>query len=332
MDWHPTQFFRSSPVPSPFALLILNQPINENAFAELYKHGISPQELYIYIYRQRQLTNCHSKFYRLRRRRREPILRAYEGTRKRDLQRISTYLSTHTKYNVQADNNQQLPNAIVGDLDSITNSVRTHYSTLGVPVVEDSDQYSTDFTKCLRFLRGHEREIVSGRYASSTTATSNGTRLEIVILGGLGGRVDQAFSQIHHLYCMSMEQGAESSSSPGGGNLYLISEESITFVLKRGNNVVHVPGTRYRSQGRSEGEGDYLQENVGIIPVTGPARITTRGFEWDVKDWRSSIGGQLSTSNHIRAETVEVESEEAVLLTIELADGLKGGRRRRDHG
>lgn len=211
-------------------------------------------------------------------------------------------------------------------------------------MVEDGDQYSTDFTKCLRYLRGHEQEIVSGRYVSSTTATAtaaaNGrseTRLEIVILGGLGGRVDQAFSQIHHLYCMSLETESSSSSSSsgsaisGGGNLYLISEESITFVLKRGKNVIHVPGTRYQSQGRSEREeGDYyLQENAGIIPVTGPARITTRGFEWDVKDWHSSIGGQLSTSNHIRAGKVEVGSEEAVLFTIELADGLKGGGRRR---
>lgn len=211
--------------------------------------------------------------------------------------------------------------------------MRAHYQSLGVPVVEDTDQYSTDFTKCLRYLRGHAGEIVSGRFGSGTGSSGTagnegregdgGNRLEILILGGLGGRVDQAFSQIHHLYSMAQ---AESSA---GGSLYLISEESITFILRRGKNAIHVPGTRYQSQGQAETEGrEYLQENVGIIPVTGLARITTSGLEWDVEDWPTSIGGQLSTSNHIRAEKVSVESEESVLFTIELAEGLKGGRRR----
>lgn len=39
MDWDPTQFFRTDAPPSPFALLVLNQPINEKAFKVLREHG-----------------------------------------------------------------------------------------------------------------------------------------------------------------------------------------------------------------------------------------------------------------------------------------------------
>ncbi len=62
-----------------------------------------------------------------------------------------------------------------------------------------------------------------------------------------------------------------------------------------------------------------FEENVGIIPVRGPAVISTKGLEWDVKNWRTEVGGQISTSNHVRSEVVEIEVSEAVLFTVELA-------------
>ena len=134
---------------------------------------------------------------------------------------------------------------------------------------------------------------------------------------------------------------------PGaGGNLYLISEESITFVLQEGKNIIHTPATnrpdtdvsldqgstatenqsplkRKRDQ-KSGTEMEYFfEENIGIIPLSASASITTKGFEWDVEDWHTEIGGQLSTSNHIRADKVEVSTSAAVLFTVELAQRLK---------
>ena len=127
---------------------------------------------------------------------------------------------------------------------------------------------------------------------------------------------------------MTQHLSTESESGGGLGKLYLISEESITFILKRGRNIIHVPGTRQPGSNPAQEEGLYLQENIGIIPITGPTKITTRGFEWDVTDWPTEIGGQLSTSNHIRAETVELEcNEAAVLFTVELVERLKLSRR-----
>jgi thiamine pyrophosphokinase len=237
---------------------------------------------------------------------------------------------------------------------------------MGVAVVEDPDQYSTDFTKCLKYLNAHVAEIIAFsrqkavseakrdnavENSASSQPTSYST-LEIVILGGLGGRVDQAFSQIHHLYLMTQNQREireanqasadnKGNESAAGGNLYLVSEESITFILQQGKNIIRTPATKRadiaealepqadgsesRKRKRDQESEYFFEENIGIIPISAPASITTRGFEWDVQDWHTEIGGQISTSNHIRADTVEVETSVPVLFTVELAERLKRG-------
>jgi Thiamine pyrophosphokinase len=235
-----------------------------------------------------------------------------------------------------------------------------------VSILQDPDQYSTDFTKCLKYLNNHAAEIIAsprkganitksdinGANENTSTSPSDQSPLEIVILGGLGGRVDQAFSQIHHLYMMTQTQRSireteTNTSSSGakpsaGGNLYLVSEESITFIIQTGKNTIHTPATnradiatassanasksprkRKREQEQEQQQEYFFEENVGIIPFSSPAKITTHGFEWDVEDWHTEIGGQLSTSNHIRADKLEVETSVPVLFTVELAERLK---------
>jgi thiamine pyrophosphokinase len=252
----------------------------------------------------------------------------------------------------------------MGDLDSIRPTVREFYDKLGVSILEDPDQYSTDFTKCLKYLNAHAAEIIASPRAENVSTRSNGTLstestsvpppnelpLEIVILGGLGGRVDQAFSQVHHLYMMTQtqctirekESNSPSNKPAAGGNLYLVSEESITFIIQKGKNVIHTPATRRadvtvtgsketdtspsakkRKLGQDAEPEYFFEENIGIIPLSAPASITTHGFEWDVEDWHTEIGGQISTSNHIRADKVEVETSVPVLFTLELAERLK---------
>lgn len=247
----------------------------------------------------------------------------------------------------------------MGDLDSLRPSVRHHYEKLGVSILEDPDQYSTDFTKCLKYLNTHAAEIIASPRKGATSQARQESTLEIVILGGLGGRVDQAFSQIHHLYMMTQtqrelreagqskpesENEGQESKPAAGGNLYLVSEESITFILQQGKNIIHTPATkradidssslsethpgageasRMRTRDEEPEQEYFFEENIGIIPLSAPASITTRGFEWDVQNWHTEIGGQISTSNHIRAETVKVETSVPVLFTVELAQRLK---------
>jgi thiamine pyrophosphokinase len=189
----------------------------------------------------------------------------------------------------------QFPTAIVGDLDSLRDDVRDFFEDAGrTEIVHVPEQDSTDFTKALRWLRNE-------------SSTLSGDRMDVVALGGLGGRVDQAFSIIHHLL------KAVDDRELLCGDMYLVSEQSLSFVLGKGRNITH---------GLAPGQNKVFQENVGIIPIRGAAEITTVGLEWDVKDWKTEFGGQISTSNHIKADVVEIESSDQVLLTIELADAL----------
>ena len=187
---------------------------------------------------------------------------------------------------------RQIPDAVIGDLDSLDAEAESFYRKKGVAIVRDPDQNSTDFTKCLKWLRQH----------ASKAHDADG-RLDVVALGGLGGRVDQGLSQIHHLYM------AYENKELLVGEIYLLSEQSLSFVLKEGLNKIEV-------------SKKIFAQNVGIIPITGPARVSTEGLEWDVKDWKTEFGGQMSTSNHLKSELVKVETTTRVLLTIELASHL----------
>ena len=179
----------------------------------------------------------------------------------------------------------------MGDLDSIKVDVKQYYEDQGIEVLHDTDQVTTDLTKCLKFL--HKIRLDHPELAARLENT--------VLFGGLGGRADQAFAQIHQLYEAAEKPELEC------GNLYLFTPESIVFVLEKGMNIIRTPVP------------SYIAENVGIIPIGKPAVITTQGLEWDVEDWETSFGTQVSSSNHIKASEVKVSTSERVLFTMELA-------------
>lgn len=141
----------------------------------------------------------------------------------------------------------------------------------------------------------------------------------IVCMGGLGGRVDQGLSQVHHLYLF------QQSPTYADGRMYLVSGESLSFVLKGGRRhkirvrepMLHAARPLHRIS------GDPFAKHVGIIPVGEPAVISTWGLEWDVQDWATTFGGRISTSNHVLPETevVEIQTDKDVLFTIALKQG-----------
>jgi thiamine pyrophosphokinase len=180
---------------------------------------------------------------------------------------------------------------IIGDLDSVESSARNYYENQGTEIIQDGDQYSTDFGKAIVYLRK--------KYGQQT----------IVTYGGLGGRVDQGLSQLHHLYLFQQEPGYSQ------GQLYLVSEESITFLLKAGSHRIRV-----RGYGKGDRDCDVFGKHVGIIPIREPSQISTKGLEWDVTEWHTEIGGLVSTSNHVLPETevVEVQTTKDVIFTIAL--------------
>ncbi|KAG6861035.1 hypothetical protein C0995_004738 [Termitomyces sp. Mi166 len=83
--------------------------------------------------------------------------------------------------------NHYLPDLIKGDLDSIRDDVRSFYQSLGVPVVHDADQDSTDLMKCVSAIEEKESGRLDVEY-------------DIVILGGLAGRLDQTIHTLSYLH------------------------------------------------------------------------------------------------------------------------------------
>ena len=201
--------------------------------------------------------------------------------------------------------------AIIGDLDSIRPDVREHFADKGVKILLDADQYSTDMMKCLRYIREEPRTNTNPEEGDSgpDSGPQKG-HLDIAIFGGLGGRADQAFSQLHHLYVYAHE-----GSIVSNGDLYLITPESVVFLLEKGLNKIRTPL-----------ETGFFRENVGIIPIAKPSVITTRGLEWDVTNWPTEFGTQISTSNHIKSDIIEIETTERVLFTLELDLPMAGPR------
>lgn len=246
VSWYPCKLLNESSPVQPYAVIVLNQPINKNALNAVIEKA--------------SLLVC-----------------ADAGAKQLFL------------YDQQKGLRQRLPDAIVGDLDSVTRDVVEHYEAKGAQVVQDTDQYSTDFTKCLKWIR----KTWNGRESESSM-------LDVVVLGGLGGRVDQGFSQMHHLYLALKHKDLLF------GRIYLLSEQSLSFVLDTDRNEIYL-------------EPGIFEENIGIIPVAGPTSITTSGLEWDVEDWHTEFGGQISTSNHLRSDlvTVEVHGKQP-LFTLEL--------------
>jgi len=183
-----------------------------------------------------------------------------------------------------------LPSIIHGDLDSLRDDVRQYYSSHGVEVSQDPDQYSTDFGKAMRKIMSVE---------------STSPRREILVLGTLSGRVDQGLGLLHEMI-------REETEDPNT-RLWLFSETNVSFILKRG-----------RSNVQTALSTGYFTRNVGIIPIYGPAIITTSGLEWDVTSWHTRMGYQVSTSNHSVEEQVHVETDECVLFTMEREPRLPG--------
>lgn len=195
---------------------------------------------------------------------------------------------------------------ICGDLDSIRPEVMQYYQSRGIRIIKDVDQYSTDLMKCLKYVGKSEELIIAWNVCFESLGPPPSQRIDVALFGGLGGRADQALSQLHHLYVVANQR-----PSLWNGDLHLITTEAMVFLLEKGLNEVYTPiGSRT------------FTENVGIIPIGRPSVITTHGLEWDVKDWPTEFGTQISTSNHIKEEIFQVDCSERVLLTLEFDRGL----------
>ena len=301
--WHPSALFSSSRTTTtthapetPYTVLILNQPLNGNALDAILAEAT-------YLVCADGGADRLLKERQARSRTAPPAPFPTPSTGLEPNKYSTGVADEHIDGEDYQASHHRLPDAIIGDLDSLTAETEAYYRARGVEVVREPDQYSTDFTKCLKWIRQKAKQE-----ANVIDDGGQGVDvMDVVVLGGLGGRVDQGFSQIHHLFM------AEEDSDLLNGKIYLLSEQSLSFVLRDDVNMIHIePGS--------------FAENVGIIPVLGKSYITTKGLEWDVENWPTEFGGQVSTSNHIRSDLVQISFRgPRPLFTMELEKQLSAG-------
>lgn len=211
--------------------------------------------------------------------------------------------------------NTFIPDYICGDLDSVDSATRAFYTTKGTRCLQLADQCATDFTKTLRFIANC---IVRNdeTYRSQLCAENNDKDLvesiqslpieNVYCLCGFGGRLDHAMSNLSTLYDGQLREL----------RTYIVSGESVTFLLAAGSNVIDVASERHR--------GKYC----GFFPLDGPSVVSTRGFRWNVRRGQAMRFGEfVSSSNEfcwdeggdgVVVGRVEVETERPLVFTMSI--------------
>ncbi|KAI8866112.1 thiamine pyrophosphokinase [Ramicandelaber brevisporus] len=180
-----------------------------------------------------------------------------------------------------------LPDAIIGDLDSLRPEVADFYRTNGVTVTKFVDDYSTDFMKAVDLIAAFE---------DRDELIAPDDKCTIVALGGLGGRLDQAIHSLKMLYMFS-----------GVRELILVGDGSMATLARGG----------YRNVIREASKPDAIR-TCGVLPLGNKtATVTFEGLRWNLVDHESHIRGMFSTSNHVASDTVVIEADDDVIWTSE---------------
>ncbi|TFK72917.1 thiamine pyrophosphokinase [Pluteus cervinus] len=179
------------------------------------------------------------------------------------------------------------PDLIKGDLDSLREDVRRYYESQAVPVIHDHDQNSTDLMKCVAAVRE-----VEGRESCEVS------QYEIVILGGLSGRLDQTIHTLSYLHKLRHSRK----------RVYVVTDESIGWVLDGGEHRIRI-------------DHQILGPTCGLLPVGIASTIlTTSGLRWNLTNHESSFEGLVSTSNQLipGEDVVFVKTSAPIWWCIEL--------------
>ncbi|GAA5842980.1 hypothetical protein JCM3766R1_001650 [Sporobolomyces carnicolor] len=185
-----------------------------------------------------------------------------------------------------------LPDLVLGDLDSLRPDVKRYYESRGVRVRHDPDEFSTDLGKNVAELSRFETAQRCGE-------------LQLVIVGGLSGRLDQTIHTLHALIQLVEKQGRD--------RVWAIGQESAACILPKGKH-------------RLEIDLESFGKTCGILPLaTSQAFVTTSGLEWDLGPtsymWPTSLSEAVSTSNHLVQQQVTIETDETVVWTMEVRGG-----------
>ncbi|TID21053.1 hypothetical protein CANINC_003548 [Pichia inconspicua] len=225
-------------------------------------------------------------------------------------------------------NDSYIPDYVVGDLDSVTNRNLNFYSSIGTNIILQSSQFYMDFTKAVSVAKVHlvnKNFLINlpdtidsvEKYVDSIDFPKINDSLKFLILGGIGGRFDQTLQIISQVY--------QNSIIDNTIQFALLNSEhnEIIHFLKKGINFINYP--KFNENNELEIFGNITTKskpnlrNVGILPLTSPAIISTNGLKWDVINWSTSITTKVSSSNlQVAKEGFIIETNQPIFINLEL--------------
>lgn len=204
-----------------------------------------------------------------------------------------------------------VPDAIIGDLDSLSDDVRSYYEGRRTAhggrcaVLRDRCQDSNDLTKALAEMGRRMAALCDG----------TGTAGRVSVYGAFGGRLDQMAAALNALHRWPGTGGPPAS-------LRLFSDDCSAVLLRPGvTNVVrlHAPW---------EDGG-----SCGLLPLGGACSVVTTGLRWDLDGTVPlAFGGLVSSSNAVKENQsgyvdVIVETDAPLVWTVSLRETQFSGTR-----
>lgn len=219
-------------------------------------------------------------------------------------------------YFTEEERENYIPDFITGDLDSLRKDVAEYYHTRGSIIIPQRSQYLTDFVKsiCLAHLYFNSeksREFLYEKVDEQEGLAQLEEQLDmlqskiiyIYVVGSLGGRFDQTIHSMSTLYNLSLSRPFL--------HIYFITDLDAVFLLRKGLNYVLYPSK----------SSFYKHSDVppcGLSPLGSDSVVlNTFGLRYDVKNWRSSMKGNVSSSNGLCGKTgVIIDSSDDVVVNI----------------
>jgi len=152
--------------------------------------------------------------------------------------------------------------------------------------MQDEDQDTTDLMKCVAAIEEKEAgEKIQGQY-------------DIVILGGLAGRLDQTIHTLSYLHKLRKKRE----------RVFVVTDDNVGWVLDAGEHTLEI-------------DHELLGLTCGLLPVgIDSTYLTTSGLRWNLDNSLSSFDGLVSTSNHLvpGEKVVYIKTTRPIWWTVEL--------------
>lgn len=228
-----------------------------------------------------------------------------------------------------------VPDYVIGDLDSAKQSNIDYYKSRGTQVILQDSQYCTDFQKSTCLINIHcnhahildevaEFDTIDGLVKKeeelgslNNDSSSHNQDIQILLLGGVGGRFDQTMATINQIWRYSVTRPQL--------QFVMINPEHLEFIilLKEGCNLIDYPKLDKDQEllffGHETEKSRPGLRNVGLLPIMEPAVISTHGLKWDVLHWETDVKSKMSSSNlQVGNEGFIIETNKPLFLTLEL--------------